>query len=64
VLELGGLFWAKAVLEMQSTAPIAVAIEKCFMPNFPYLNRRRDAHGLSKAGKRTLASLLDNLFSM
>jgi len=33
VLELGGLVWAKAVLETKSTAPIADAIENCFIPD-------------------------------
>lgn len=41
VFELGGLFWAKAVLETQSTAPIAHAIEKCFMPVFLSVRRAR-----------------------
>jgi hypothetical protein len=41
VLELGALFWAKAVLEMQSTAPIAYAIENRFMPGFLSVSEAR-----------------------
>lgn len=41
VLELGGLVWAKAVLETNSTALIAYAIENCFMPGFLSVKRAR-----------------------
>ena len=61
VAELGGLFWANAVLETQSTAPIAHAIEKCFMPVFLSVRRGEDVHGSLTSNKRTLTCLLKHL---
>ncbi|KQR76387.1 hypothetical protein ASG35_15045 [Burkholderia sp. Leaf177] len=56
--ELGGLFWANAVLETQSTAPIAHAIEKCFMPGFLSVRRETSMDRLIP-NKRTLTGLLN-----
>lgn len=58
VAELGGLFWANAVLETQSTAPIAHAIEKCFMPGFLSVRRETSMDRLIP-NKRTLTCLLN-----
>ena len=63
LVELGGLSWANAVLEMQSTAPKAHAIEKCFMPVFLSV-RRETSRDRVVSNKRTLTCLLKPLFSM
>jgi len=63
VAELGGLFWANAVLETQSTAPIAHAIEKCFMPVFLSVRLETSMDRVT-SNKRTLTCLLKPLFSM